>query len=119
MSDEIIYWIWMQNALGFGSIKFKQVLSRFHNVFDFYEAGLDFWMSLSIFSKKELIKLSEPVEHFIKIYDRCKVLGYDIIPFSSESYPFLLKQINNPPIVLYVKGDISILNSNKEIFEQM
>ena len=111
MIDDVFYWIWMQNALGFGSVKVKKVLSRFHSVMDFYEAGLDFWVSLSIFSKKELIKLSEPVEHFSKIYDKCNTLGYNIVTLESQEYPPLLKHINNPPLVLYVKGDVSILNS--------
>lgn len=111
MIDDVFYWIWMQNALGFGSVKVKKVLSRFHSVLDFYEAGLDFWMSLSIFSKKELIRLSEPVEYSAKIYDRCKILGYNIVTLESKEYPSLLKHINNPPLVLYVKGDVSILNS--------
>ena len=111
MIDDVFYWIWMQNALGFGSVKVKTVLSRFHSVIDFYEAGLDFWVSLSTFSKKELIRLSEPVEHFAEIYDRCKMLGYTIVTLESGEYPSLLKHINNPPLVLYVKGDVSILNS--------
>ena len=111
MINDTLYWMWLQNALGFGSVKINHILSRFHSILDFYESGLDFWISLSIFSKKELIKLSEPVEHFSQIYDRCKMLNYDIISLSSDKYPFLLKQISNPPILLYVKGNSALLNS--------
>ena len=34
-----------------------------------------------------------------------------IIPFFSDSYPPLLKQIADPPLVLYVRGDLEVLHT--------
>lgn len=36
-----------------------------------------------------------------------------IIHIFMDEYPFLLKQISNPPIILFVKGDKNILNDNQ------
>jgi len=36
-------------------------------------------------------------------------LGCQLIPFGSSDYPALLKQIADPPLVLYVRGDASLL----------
>jgi DNA processing protein len=33
--------------------------------------------------------------------------GIKIITFEEKEYPYLLKQIYDPPVVLYVKGEIS------------
>ena len=111
MISDIPYWIWLQNAIGFGSSKVDLFLSRFGNLVEFYDLGLDFWISTSLFSKRELIRLCEPVEHFSHIVEKCESLGYNMVPISSDSYPFLLKQISNPPLVLYTKGDCSFLSS--------
>jgi DNA processing protein len=36
--------------------------------------------------------------------------GCRLVPFGSEDYPPLLKQIADPPLVLYVRGDVSLLS---------
>lgn len=35
-----------------------------------------------------------------------------IISINDKTYPPLLREIHNPPYILYVKGDVSLLNSN-------
>ena len=36
--------------------------------------------------------------------------GYQILVYDDEAYPALLKQIADPPLVLYVQGDIKVLS---------
>ena len=36
--------------------------------------------------------------------------GIELVPLSHEHYPELLKQISDPPPLLYVKGDLKLLN---------
>lgn len=109
--DDLVYWVWLQNAIGFGSVKVRSILSRFTDLSNFYREGVHFWTSLSLFSQKELSKLCLPLENFSRIVDKCNHLRYSIITLFSNYYPFLLKQIDNPPIVLYAKGDVSLLRS--------
>ena len=44
-----------------------------------------------------------------KELDAAEKLGCHVIPFGSTEYPPLLKQIADPPLVLYVRGDASLL----------
>src|SRR5262245_3509635 len=37
------------------------------------------------------------------------------LPFTSDEYPVLLKQIEDPPAILYVKGDLSVLKSTSTV----
>src|SRR5690348_710634 len=46
-------------------------------------------------------------EEFMKARD----VGAEIIPFQDARYPDLLKQIYDPPLALYVRGDFGILSS--------
>lgn len=43
--------------------------------------------------------------------DKAKNLGVSIITWDDETYPALLRNIHNPPTVLYVKGPVEYLNS--------
>lgn len=51
-----------------------------------------------------------------EIYIKGKIVNLEktdikFITIEDDEYPFLLKQINDPPIVLYYKGDITLLNT--------
>ena len=41
--------------------------------------------------------------------------GIGILPFIDEKYPKLLKEIYNPPAVLYYKGELSRINFDKTL----
>ena len=107
--SNFLYWIWLQNALGFGSNKLSEILLRVKSVEEFYHSGLSFWVSLSIFTQSEIFRLSESLGSAEKIYEKCVQLGYKIITYESEKFPEMLKNIPNPPCVLYVSGSCSVL----------
>lgn len=46
-----------------------------------------------------------------KVYDE----GINFIPFDSEEYPYMLRQISNPPMILYYKGDLQRCNFEKTL----
>ena len=108
--SNILYWIWLQQALGFGSNKISEILLKIKSVEDFYHAGLSFWVSLSVFTQNEIFKLSESLDYAKKIYEKCEKLGYKIITYESEKFPEILKNISNPPCVLYLSGSSSVLS---------
>lgn len=107
--SNFLYWIWLQNALGFGSNKLSEILLRVKSVKEFYHSGLSFWVSLSIFTQSEIFRLSESLDSAKKIYEKCVRLGYKIVTYESEKFPEMLKNISNPPCVLYVSGSCSVL----------
>lgn len=107
--SNFLYWIWLQNALGFGSNKLSEILFRVKSVEEFYHSGLSFWVSLSIFTQSEIFRLSESLDSAKKIYEKCVRLGYKIVTYESEKFPEMLKNISNPPCVLYVSGSCSVL----------
>ncbi len=50
--------------------------------------------------------------NILHLLDICNENNIQILTLDSDDYPALLKEIENPPIVLFVKGDVSALNSN-------
>ncbi len=79
-------------------------------------------------SKQELSQIEglsvKKAENFIKQRDKINPdkavedvieRGIKFYTFENPSYPKLLKEISNPPIVLYYKGDLGICNLEKSI----
>lgn len=110
MSD-LLYWIWLQQALGYGSNKLPEILRKVNSIEEFYHLGLSGWLSFSIFTNKELLNLSKDLSEPKKIFENCVRLGYKIVPYNSSKFPDILRKISSPPCLLYVSGRVSALCS--------
>lgn len=44
-----------------------------------------------------------------------KKLDYDFFTVVDENYPEMLKIVNTPPIVMFYKGDIGLINEDNDI----
>lgn len=103
MSDKR-YWVWLNLALGAGRA-FKNIIEHFGSVEDFYE---------STFPERcrcpgVTYKLIEDLDKFSlddadKVIDICYKNNWDIIAYDDPRYPEKLKNIYDPPAVLYVDG---------------
>ncbi|WP_185966052.1 DNA-processing protein DprA [Flavobacterium sp. ZT3R18] len=51
----------------------------------------------------------DAIENAKDIIFKCKEEGITIIEFTSNDYPFLLKEIKDPPSVIYCKGNLDLL----------
>ncbi len=99
------YSVWLQLCLGVGSRNAKLGLEYFGSAKEIYEADKSARENAGVFSSVELKKLnSVPLRKAEKIITICNENGIDIIPFDANNYPFCLSVIENPPVVLYVKG---------------
>ena len=105
--DKRVYWIWLQNAFGPGSAKPRQIVERTGDPPSFYNGGIGLWSSFSFISDKELTALSVfGLEQASAALEYCLRLGQKVITPDSSMYPALLKEIYNPPAVLYVRGEM-------------
>ncbi len=106
--DKTLYWIWLQGAISRNAgAKANHILSVFKSLREFYEAGLDDWRLLGIFTEKELEKLkNNSLDYSERILDKCKKLGYNVLTPEDEKYPSRLLCIYDYPCALYVWGDM-------------
>ncbi len=110
------YWVWLQNALGFGSRYTSLILEHFGSAENVYRADNSAILKFGICSKKTVEKLSDKsLKSADAIISECKKSGILIIPFSSQYYPEKLRQISSPPLLLYGKGDTALLNEEVSI----
>ena len=114
--EEKRYWIWLSLIKNLGSKRKLKLLELYKEPEKIYKL-----------TKKELLKIGgigEETANNILGSKNEKLLEYhikymkenniDIIHIYEENYPQMLKQIYDPPISLYIKGNKNILN-NKNI----
>lgn len=54
--------------------------------------------------------------HAEQILEDTLAIGANVLPISSDSYPPMLKQISDAPLLLFVKGDIDVLSLQQLAF---
>lgn len=102
-----VYWIWLQQALGYGSRRVADILSLYLNAREFYLAGMREWRLCGCFSQKELDRLEQTtLQQAQSILDACHRQQDWVLTLEHPDYPLLLRQIDNPPCVLYGKGEL-------------
>lgn len=114
--DDLIYWVWLQQVLGFANPRIKPIIDLYGNPKKFYEAGKANWKMTGLFTQKALSKLENT--DFSKaqsIIKECKKKGQSLITFNNREYPERLKAIYAPPCVLYVKGKIPEIDDSISI----
>jgi len=106
--DSLVYWVWLSSIPALGSVRGQRLL-------DFFGTPENIWNA----SKQNLLKVQElgPVlterlldsslrtnaEKQIAYMDKNKI---DAIPLDDVNYPKLLKEIYDPPLVLFKRGKI-------------
>lgn len=102
----MIEWIALNMTPGIGPRAATKLLERFGSVDAVFHARRPELESLRLKPESiESILQNEFHEKAVIELERVKALGGDVLILDDGSYPTLLREIDDPPIVLYVKGD--------------
>lgn len=104
--EQILPWLRLRSIPGVGNLICKRLLDRFGSPEGIFRAGDDELLSVEGVTPrlKTVIRhhrLPDPVRQEA---DLAEANGFQIIPYSHETYPQLLRQIPDPPAYLYVNG---------------
>ena len=108
MDRDVLYWVWLAEALGAGSLSINPLLDRFGSAFEIYRAEPD---ELRGFGRCERRLNKKDLSGASAICRRCEELGVDVVSMADDRYPARLRAIQNPPAVLYCRGKLPDLNS--------
>lgn len=111
MDSDLIYWLWLTIAFGPANSRKWNTMSHYASVKEAYDeissGNLEFVMPQDIRSVK-----SADMERAQKLAEYCKSKRINIYCFDDDKYPAGLREIYNPPSVLFAAGDISIVNDS-------
>lgn len=109
MSEKLKYYLALNKIPNLNYIKFKKLLNYFGSVENIWNAKGDDFYNIpdirkstieALLQYKEKIQLDEEYEKVIKS-------NLSVLTIDDDNYPCDLKNISDPPIVLYIKGRIT------------
>lgn len=108
MEEEKKYWVAFNRIRGIGAVRTKKLLNFFGELSEAWvappsaleQAGLGKHLVTSLIEERERMDLEREIE-------RIEKAGIEVLLLNDEAYPQLLKNIEQPPPVLYVRGKIN------------
>ncbi|HHX17840.1 MAG TPA: DNA-protecting protein DprA [Clostridium sp.] len=104
--DNRQYWVWLSSIPGIGAVKSKKLLEHFKSPYNVWRAKENQFKELTFLTGRDVSNLmngeirQQTKKHLENIYkNNIKILTID-----DELYPSYLKNIYDPPVVLFVKG---------------
>lgn len=105
MGDNL-YWLWMSLKLGPANDKFVNLMSQVDSPYDLYRMEPDELAQLSD-DDETVRKLSDKrLNEAADIMEFCVRRSIGILTYADPKYPQRLKNLYNPPMVLYYRGKL-------------
>lgn len=102
------YWLAFSQVKGLGSVRFRKLLTFFGDLKIAWEAPLDRFIAAGLTAKiAEEIQNRRSTFNLDKYEESLSKKGIRALIWSDERYPRYLSQIEQPPPVLYVLGEIT------------
>ena len=108
------YWVWLQNCVGYAT-DFAEILDHFGSPEAVFRASTDELMECRYVSRRKALqkKIAEhDIKHAEEIVQTCSKHNIHIVTYDSDEYPCALRGIINPPMILYVRGDVDCLSAD-------
>lgn len=100
-----IYWLWLANRPGMTEREKMVVFAHFGSPEDCYYADAEAYGSIDNLSKNALEALSDKeLKEAESIIEACEKKRIHILTYGDDLYPASLRNIIDPPLVLYYKG---------------
>ncbi|MGD8409404.1 MAG: DNA-processing protein DprA [Desulfobacterales bacterium] len=112
--DNFLPWLCLKHVPGIGNHLFKRLLQRFgspQRVFQMTPQELLAVDGISNHLASAILNFKVPSWIRAELND-VQQQGYQLITLSDPSYPVLLKEIPDPPPLLYVSGDLTLAHKN-------
>ena len=105
--DDKRFWIGFTLVKGIGAVRFQRLLDRFGsaeaawgaNPVELAEAGLSLKLIERLIAIREKVDLS-------RLWENTQSKGIHVLTWKDEAYPQRLKEIEQPPPVLYLRGEL-------------
>lgn len=96
------YWIWLTTQAGLSAPRIADLLERFGTPEQVYFAAPEEYEELPRTLQSAL--RDKKLDHAEAVLEQCQRLGISLMTIQDANYPDCLKNISDPPAVLYYKG---------------
>jgi len=110
LEQNLRYWIAFNHLFAEDLGSAQKIFQHFSSVKDIFESPAEDFTGLGL--KRELtesIKSPKTLEKAVRELDRINKKGYTVLTIEDDRYPEYLREIFDPPYVLYCAGDLDVL----------
>ncbi|GIW21321.1 MAG: DNA protecting protein DprA [Candidatus Sericytochromatia bacterium] len=106
MNKDLPYIVSFDKIQGLGSVKLLAIYKYFKSFKNAWDSDINEFKNISVINNTNLQEIQKfksffsPLDYYQKILDS----NINVITILDDNYPFLLKNIPDPPFVLYYKG---------------
>lgn len=106
------YWLALALTPGLGATRSRKLVKHFGDVQEIFRASLTELEAAEIPAEAaQSIALGHSLTAAEEELIRAVSVGAEVVSLDDDAYPQLLRNIYDPPVVLYVRGDASILQA--------
>ena len=98
------YWLWLTSRRGMDSVSALTVLDHFITPERAYYADLEDYESIPLRPQVRQSLMEKKLDTAERILEQCEMLGLRIMTFQDADYPTRLRQLADPPALLYIRG---------------
>lgn len=105
--DDRAYWVGFNLVKGIGAVRLRALIDAFGDPMTAWQATADQLQKAGLSPKiiQTLIQLRQQVD-LDRLWQQIQAQGITVLTWEDENYPSRLKEIDQPPPVLYVRGEI-------------
>ena len=107
--EHILYWIWLTTKFRIAATYVTRLFERFDSIEDIYFSK-SYNNIYGINEKERALLLDKDLTKAKQVMERVSQLGGRIVVYDSENYPQILKNIPDPPYLLYIMGKLPELD---------
>ena len=108
--EEILYKIWLSRCCGYNFGAAHKLLEKFGTAEEVYRANRYSLNFARLAKLKNILSADTSLDKAKKILDKCQSDDIQVIADNDSRYPNRMREVNNPPLVLYAKGKLPDLN---------
>ena len=111
------FWVAFSSAEQIGSAFIQKLYEYFGDIesaFNCSAKDAENIEGLSVKKAEEFFRLRDKINPE-KVFEEVEKRGINILTFDDSRYPKMLKEIHNPPMVLYYKGDLFSCNQERTV----
>ena len=108
-----LYWLWLSLHCSSHSTLFDRLIRVFRSPEEIYRADSADLATVAGEKSPEILRLSDKnLSDSQRIMEHCMMSDVQILSYGNAAYPARLRLLENPPLVLYVKGKLPVFEES-------
>ena len=114
--SQLKYWVWLSSLSGVGAVTALTLLRHFGTPENVFSAKADNYSRVEGIKQPDISKLlDKSLETAVKTLESCREIGCRILTLQDAEYPDRLRNIFDPPIIIYVRGTLPVIDDEPAV----